>query len=70
MSIGTRELENSVFTTRDPIPVLVHRPVVPTAQEYEVGQRGRSSMSPVLDVMPLDEPEAARGEGAPLIAVQ
>ena len=48
----------------------MHRPVVTTAEQYQIGQRRWPAMRPVLDVMRLNEPEPAPGEAAHLIAVQ
>jgi len=58
------ETERSVGRARDLVALLVHRPVVPAAEEREVRERCRTTMRPVAEMMPLAEADAAARETA------
>ncbi len=58
------EAETPVGPTLDLIPLLVHRSVMPAAEEREVRERRRTAVRPVTEVMPLAETDAAAGETA------
>jgi hypothetical protein len=50
--------------------LLVNRAMVPATEHREVGERCRTTMRPVAEVMPLAEGQAATREAAAPVAMQ
>ncbi len=63
-AIRAPESQRPVRPARDLIALLVHGPVMPTAEEREVRERGQTAVRPVAEMMPLTEADAAAGEAA------
>lgn len=63
------EPKRVVRPSLDPIALLVHCAVMPAAEQSEVGERGRASLRPVLEVMALGDAAAAARETAAPVAV-
>jgi hypothetical protein len=63
-AIGSREAERSIGFPFHLEALLVHRTVVPATQHREVGERGGSSVGPVLDVMALPKRQATSRKAA------
>src|SRR6266542_3582363 len=63
-AIRAPESQRPVRPARDLIALLVYSPVMPTAEEREVRERGRTAVRPVAEMMPLAEADAAAGEAA------
>jgi hypothetical protein len=68
-AIGPPEPERAVRLPIDLIALLVNRAMVPATQHGEVRERGRPTLRPMLDVMPLAEREPAAREAAAVIPV-
>jgi len=66
-AIRPPEPERPVGPARDLVTLLVHGPVMPTAEEREVRERRRTAVRPVAEMMPLAEADAAAGEAATAI---
>jgi hypothetical protein len=65
------EPERAVGLSIDLVALLVDRAVMPATEEREVRERGRATLRPVPDVMPLAEREpAAREAAAPVSRVE
>jgi hypothetical protein len=62
--VGPAELEVAVGSARHLVALLVHRPVMAAAEEYEVRQRRGAARGPVLHVMALYNPGVAAREAA------
>ncbi len=58
------EPERPVGPARDLVALLVHRPVMPAAEEREIRERRRPAAGPVVEMMPLAIAHAAAGEPA------
>ena len=69
LPVRTPELELAVRLAIDLIALLVDGAVVSTTEQREVRQRGRATVRPVAEVMPLAEREPAAGEAAAPVAV-
>jgi hypothetical protein len=66
-TIRALELEGPVGLTRHLIALLVHRAVVPPAEQREVRERRGPALRPVVEMMPLgDANPAAREAAAPI----
>jgi hypothetical protein len=63
-AIRSPEAERPVGPARDLVTLLVHRSVMPAAEECQVRERGRTAVRPVAEMMPLAEADAAAGETA------
>ena len=68
-AVRPSELERPVGRPRDLVALLVHRAVVPPAEQREVRERRRAALRPVLEMMPLSEPHPAPREAAAVIPV-
>jgi hypothetical protein len=68
-AVRSKEAELAVRLSIYPVPVLVHRAVVPTTEQREVRECRRASVRPVADVMALAEREPAARKAAASIAV-
>jgi len=66
-SVRPPELERPVGQPRNLITLLVHRSVMPAAEQREVRERGRAPVRPVAEMMPLGEAQAASREAAALV---
>ena len=58
------EMKRAVGPARDLVALLVHRAVMPATGQREVRERGRATVRPVPDVMPLADGHAATREAA------
>jgi len=63
------EPERVVRPALDPIALLVHRPVMPAAQQREVRERRRAPVGPVVEVMALAEADATAREAAAAVSM-
>ena len=69
LPVRAPELELAVGSSIHLVALLVNGAVVSTTEQREVRQRGRASMRPMPDVMPLAEREPAAGKAATLVAM-
>jgi hypothetical protein len=69
-AIGAAEAELAIGLPIHAIAFLVHCAVVPAAQTGEVREHGRPALSPVTDVMALDEPRPAAREAAAPVTME
>jgi hypothetical protein len=67
-AIRSLELERPIGPARDLEALLVHRAVMPAAEQREVRERGRSPVRPVAEMMPLAMAHAAAREAAALVS--
>jgi len=67
VAVRPPEPKSPVGPARDLVALLVHRSVMPAAEQGEVGECGRAPVGPVAEVMPLGEAQAAPREAAALI---
>src|SRR5438093_301571 len=67
VAIRPPELERPVGPTRDLEALLVHRAMMPSTQQREVGQRRRAPVRPVAEMMPLAEADSATRKPAALV---
>jgi hypothetical protein len=63
------KLELAILESRDLKALLVNRTMVATAQQDEVGEGRRPSLSPVLDMMRLAERQVAAREAATVVSI-
>jgi hypothetical protein len=63
-AVRTPECERTVRLSFDLEALFVNSTMVATTQQREVRQRGRASVSPVTDVMPVAEPYTTAREAA------
>ncbi len=63
-AVRTREPQFAVRPSGDLIALLVHRAMVATAQQAEIGKRRGAALSPVAQVVPLAHPHTASREAA------
>ena len=70
MPLRMPERQPAVGPPVDLVAFLVHRAMVPAAQQGEVGQCGGPALCPVTDVVTLNEPAAAAREATVPVAVQ
>ena len=68
-TIRPSELQLAVRLTLDLEALFVDRAVVPSADEYEVGQRRGPALGPVPDVMPLADAHAAARKATAAVAM-
>ena len=70
LAVRAPDREGPVGESLDLVALLVHRPVMPAAQEREVRQRGRAPLRPVAHVMPFADPDVAAREAAALVPME
>jgi hypothetical protein len=63
-AIRPPEPQHPVRPTRDLVALLVHGPVMPSAEQREIRERCRPAVRPVAEMMPLPKADAAAGEAA------
>jgi hypothetical protein len=63
------EGQRPVFSSRYPVSLFVHGAMVVATQKHEVRKRGVSSLRPVLDMVRLNESQAAAGKAADLVSM-
>jgi hypothetical protein len=68
-AVRPTEAERAIGLSIDLVALLVYRAVVPATEQGEVRERGRAALRPVVEVMPLAEPDAAAREAAALVPV-
>ncbi len=68
-TVRSPEAEGAVGLARHLVALLVYRAVVPATEQGQVRERGRASLRPVSNVMPLREAAAAAREAAAAIPV-
>jgi hypothetical protein len=61
-AIGPPELERPVGPTRRLIALLVHRPVMPAAEQRQIRERGGAALRPVVEMVSLGDAHAATRE--------
>jgi hypothetical protein len=69
-AVGPPEPECPVGPARDLIALLVHRLVMPAAEQHEVRQRRRPALRPVVEMMGLNYPHSAPGKAAGPVSMQ
>jgi hypothetical protein len=67
VAIRPLEPELAVWPARNLEAILVHRAMMPATEHREVGQRRRSSVRPVAEMMPLAEGQATAREAAAVV---
>ena len=68
-AVRPAEAECTIWVSFDQKAFFVDRPVVPPTEQGEVRERREATLSPVPDVMPLTEPDAAPWEAAAAVAM-
>jgi hypothetical protein len=68
-AVRTPEYELTVRLSFYLVALVVNSTMVAATQQREVRQRGRASVGPVTDVMPLAEPYATAGEATAAVAM-
>jgi hypothetical protein len=63
-AIRPPESQRPVRPARDLITLLVHGPMMPTAEQREVRERGGPAVRPVAEMMTLPEADTTAGEAA------
>src|SRR4030095_10487289 len=61
-AVRPTELERAIGLTRGLVALLVYRAVVPAAKKREVRKRCGATLRPMVEMMPLDDSDAAAGE--------
>jgi hypothetical protein len=61
-AIGPPEQERPVGPTRRLVSLLVHRPVMPAAEQRQIRERGGAALRPVVEMVSLGDAHAATRE--------
>ncbi len=69
-AVGSPELERPVRPARDLVALLVHRAVMPAAEQREIRELRRAALRPVVEMMGLNDPHAAPGKAAGPVSMQ
>jgi hypothetical protein len=63
------ERQRAIGLALDGVALFVHGPVMPATEQGQICQRRRASTRPVVNVMPLRDPDAAAGEATAAVAM-
>jgi len=69
-AIRPLELESPIRPARDLVALLVHRAVMPAAEEGQIRERRGPALCPVMEMMPLGDANAAARKAAASVAVE
>ena len=69
LAIRPSELQRPILKALELVAFLVHRAMVPPAEQRQVRERRGATLRPVLHVMPLPDPDVAAGEAAASVSL-